>query len=252
MLTLPAPYYDDGQITIFCGDALQIAPLLYQAGHRPSMFCTDWPYKITPGSNSQDRIHGGIWDPSIYDNSGEMFATLPLRAKTLRPLIRCLAPNADCYLMVNDKHIHAGLNAYRGCRVGLHNMLMWHRGSKTPNKWGMKDTEFILYGWQGLARPWNDKSMGTRFDDRALRGEVKIHPTQKPVSLLRRWIEQSTQPGDLCLDPFFGSGAFLVAAMQSGRRAIGIELSETYCDAAVRWLTTGTPRAITEQHMMLF
>lgn len=249
MMRLPAPYYDRDGITIFCGDALQIAPLLYQGGHQPVMFCTDWPYRITPGSNSTDRMHGGIWDPAIYDNSGDMFPTLRLQAKTLRPLIRCLASNSDLYLMTNDKHLHAGLNAYRGNRIGLHNVLMWHRGTKTPNKWGMKDTEFILYGWQGHARNWNDMGMGTRFHDAPPPQQIKAHPTQKPLSLLRRFIEQSTDPGALCFDPFMGSGSFLVAARDAGRKAIGIELLEAHCASAVRWLETGVPLELAQVSM---
>lgn len=240
MLTTPTPFYDDGQITIFHGDALQIAPLLHQIG-RPAMWFCDWPYRITPGSNSAGRMHGGIWDPSVYDNSGDMFATLPLRAKTLAPMIRSLRANADLYLMVNDKYIHAGLNAFRGNRVGFHNMLMWNRGTKTPNKWGMKSFEFILYGWQGKARTWTDKGMGVMFDDAPVPAHLKAHPTQKPPSLIRKFIEQSTGPGELVIDPCMGVGSTLVAAQAAGRRAIGIELDLTYCQSAVHWLTHGTP-----------
>lgn len=54
------------------------------------------------------------------------------------------------------------------------------------------------------------------------------HPTQKPVSILKTLIETLTNPNDIVLDPFMGSGSTGVAAQSSGRRFIGIELDENY------------------------
>jgi site-specific DNA-methyltransferase (adenine-specific) len=52
------------------------------------------------------------------------------------------------------------------------------------------------------------------------------HPTQKPVALVERCILASTKPGDLILDPFLGGGTTAIAAIQSHRRCLGIELEE--------------------------
>jgi len=60
------------------------------------------------------------------------------------------------------------------------------------------------------------------------------HPTEKPVSALRPLIESFTQPGDIILDPFAGSGSTCVAAAQTGRRWIGIELLGQYHAAALQ------------------
>ena len=62
------------------------------------------------------------------------------------------------------------------------------------------------------------------------------HPTQKPEALMRQFIAHTTNPGDLILDPFMGSGTTLRAAKDLGRRAIGIELEEKYCEIAVKRL----------------
>lgn len=62
------------------------------------------------------------------------------------------------------------------------------------------------------------------------------HPTGKPVALMRQIIESSSLVGDLVLDPFAGAGSTLVAAVVSGRQAIGIELEEKYCERAARRL----------------
>lgn len=62
------------------------------------------------------------------------------------------------------------------------------------------------------------------------------HPTQKPTDLLRILIEHASPGRGLVLDPFMGSGSTLVAAQETGRRAIGIEQNEDYCAAAVERL----------------
>jgi DNA modification methylase len=75
--------------------------------------------------------------------------------------------------------------------------------------------------------------VGQREDGRA------VHPTQKPLGILSPLIRYSVPGGGLVLDPFMGSGSTLLAARQLGRRAIGIELDEGFCRAAVRRLGQG-------------
>jgi len=73
------------------------------------------------------------------------------------------------------------------------------------------------------------------------------HPTQKAVRILTPLIEAFTQPGQLVLDPFAGSGSTLMAAAVTGRRYLGVELEQAYCDIARNRLTqidsrtAGTP-----------
>jgi len=63
-----------------------------------------------------------------------------------------------------------------------------------------------------------------------------FHPSQKPLQVISRLITAFTDEGDLVLDPFMGSGTTLVAARNLGRRAIGIEIEERYCEIAVQRL----------------
>lgn len=65
-----------------------------------------------------------------------------------------------------------------------------------------------------------------------LDGSKLTHPNEKPVDLMRRLIEATTKPNDLILDPFAGSGTTLVAALQSGRRYMGVEISPEHYETA--------------------
>jgi DNA modification methylase len=68
---------------------------------------------------------------------------------------------------------------------------------------------------------------------------VKLHPTLKPVSLMRWIVDRWTQPGDLVLDPYMGSGPVAQACHDLGRRYIGVEIVEDYCRVAANRLAQG-------------
>ena len=63
-------------------------------------------------------------------------------------------------------------------------------------------------------------------------GNVNGHPTEKPLPLMIWCVESYSQPNDLILDPFCGSGTTCVAARKLGRRYIGIDISSEYCEIA--------------------
>lgn len=65
------------------------------------------------------------------------------------------------------------------------------------------------------------------------------HPTPKPLSMVSSFVERFTQPNDLILDPFAGGGTTLLASRNLGRRAIGIELEEKYCELIANRLSQG-------------
>jgi site-specific DNA-methyltransferase (adenine-specific)/modification methylase len=72
-----------------------------------------------------------------------------------------------------------------------------------------------------------------------------VHPTQKPLRVLRRLVELASSPGDVVLDPFMGVGSTGVAALELGRRFVGIELEPAYVDAARRRLDAVQVRIVT-------
>lgn len=71
----------------------------------------------------------------------------------------------------------------------------------------------------------------------AYNGDNPYHPTQKPIEVMRWLVALVSDDGDSILDPFMGSGTTLRAAKDLGRRAIGIEIEERYCEIAARRLS---------------
>jgi DNA modification methylase len=90
---------------------------------------------------------------------------------------------------------------------------------------------------------WTRQKMACRIFDLVWRGicrhventEAYVHPTQKPVALMQWMMELCDIPqGEIILDPFMGSGTTGVACIRTGRRFIGVEISEAYCKIAVQ------------------
>lgn len=77
---------------------------------------------------------------------------------------------------------------------------------------------------------------------RRFAGERTEHPTQKPLALSRRLVEHFSSPGDLVLVPFVGSGSECVAALECGRRFVGVEISPTYVEIARARLNAISPQ----------
>ncbi len=131
-------------------------------------------------------------------------------------------------------------------------LVLWganHFGSRLPDSaawlaWDKRDgissndNADCELAWTNLGGParlfshrWSGMIKASERDER------RVHPTQKPVALMRWVIERYTEPGDLVIDPYMGSGTTLVAAKEIGRRAIGFELAEAYCATARRRLS---------------
>ncbi len=100
--------------------------------------------------------------------------------------------------------------------------------------------ELIAYGWFGKHKMERSKARNVIYHPRPSRS--RLHPTQKPVGLLRKIIPNSTKVGDFVYDPFLGSGSTAVACEHLGRKCIGIELDEVYVEVSIKRLEklTGT------------
>lgn len=100
----------------------------------------------------------------------------------------------------------------------------------------------FLNAWEALVvgkKPgayWGSRYFPNILKFQAPKGKDRIHPTQKPLGLIKKLIELTTKKGDIVLDPFMGSGTTAVACKQLGRNFIGFEISKEYCELAKKRL----------------
>lgn len=223
-----------GEATLVLGDAKTLAERYMGMA---DLILSDPPYKLTSGGKPKDGVPAfrgmsGIFSGDVYNNSG-LLMDVPTWGE-IAGVIRTLAsPNAEAYVMANDKNIFPAQTALAAQGWKLHNLLVWDKEHPTPNRWYMKHLEFVLYMWVGKARAINNKGSKQRMTAKREPGEDKIHETQKPLCLMTHYILNSTQPGDVVIDPYVGSGATIIAAAACGRRAIGFEVDPVRFEKAV-------------------
>lgn len=218
-----------GNATLYLGDCLKILSTVEKA----HLIVSDPPYRLTTGGLSlSSKTMSGIFAAHNYANDGQLVIAAVDWRDMAGPLHAALVDNADAYIMANDKNVGPALQAFTSAGFGLHNILTWDKITPTANRWYMKNIEFTLYFWKGQARTINNPGSKQGVSGRQI--DESGHPTEKPVWLMQHYIENSSQVGEIVLDPFMGSGSTGVAALKSGRRFIGIELEKKYFDMACR------------------
>lgn len=218
-------FFETRGVRLVLGDARELAE---DYAGRADLVLSDPPYKLTSGGKPKPddkrfRRMGGIFSGDTYDNSGLLMA-VPSWGEISSVITTLAAPRSEAYVMANDKNVFEAQAALANDGWRLHNLLVWDKVSPVPNRWYMKHVEFVLYMWKGPARGINNKGSKQVFTARLGRDEAKVHPTQKPVSLLSSYIENSTDEGQMVIDPYAGSGSTLIAAARTGRRAVGFEV----------------------------
>lgn len=207
------------------GDAMEVLPTISGA----DLLLTDPPYRLTSGGKSSGKM-GGIFSSSVYKNDGGIVECTAEFSEWLPLAFAALADDADAYAMANDKNQFALQAAMTAAGFKFHNLLVWDKVSPVPNRWYMKNLEFTVYGWKGKARTIKDPALKQYI--RCPQVDVSDHPTEKPVSLMKMYIRNSTDVGNLVIDPFMGSGTTGVAAVNLGRRFIGIEMDKRWFEVA--------------------
>lgn len=217
-----------GDCRLILADAMNVLPSLPKA----HLCVSDVPYALTTGGVSKSsKTMSGIFASHNYASDGQLImATVPF-PDMMQAIHGALVEDADCYVMANDKNVHPLTQAALDAGFQFHNLLVWDKVTPTANRWYMKNLEFTLYLWKGRARTINDPS-----SKQLLRGgidKLSGHPTEKPVYLMAEYVRNSSRKGETVLDPFMGSGSTAVAAMQLGRKFVGIEIHEPFFEMAV-------------------
>jgi site-specific DNA-methyltransferase (adenine-specific) len=207
------PYYQDELVTIYHGDCLGLMDESWPV----DALISDPPYGIGYSPGGGGRGWGGLGGANPKTFTGDNIVRGDDQPFDPSPFLN--------YPVV----VLFGANHYAPRLPASSEWVVWDkRDGMMVNKFG--DCELIWTNQSGPARVVRHVWNGAFRDSE--RGQQRQHPTQKPLFLMHWLIERYTQPGDLILDPFMGSGTTLVAAKRANRRAVGIEIDEHYCAVA--------------------
>lgn len=213
------PYYEENGITIYNADCREVLP------HLPvcDLLLTDPPY----GIGLDMVLHHGTSEKSIHEASDW----------------NSVIPSPECFKLM---YAHSSNQIIWGCNyfggnvrdVGriIHDKQLLIEGTKL--KWSEADIascslqkRITIFRYR-----WNGNVQGPVINWNNTGPDARVHPTQKPLALMRHCITTYSEESHLILDPFMGSGTTLRAAKDLGRKAIGIEINRAYCDVAINRL----------------
>lgn len=211
------PYYADNLVTLYHGDAGDILPSLPKV----DLLLTDPPYGI--GKDGQKRTTGGHGGRKAHEFMGWDSERPSAKLFTLM-------------LAVSQNQIIWGGNYFADLLPPSSGWIVWDKGQRI----NQSDGELAWTSFDSALRIW-------LFNRVELLLDGTQHPTQKPKKLIVRCIEFADKRSaiETILDPFTGSGTSLKAAKDMGRRAIGIEIEEKYCEIAARRLEVAQPALFT-------
>jgi len=202
------PYYDEDGCTIYHGDCREVLPELSF-----DVILSDPPYGINHPTNYAERGMSNLapcknYAPVYGDDGGfepEAFIGSPCILWGANHYSDKLPPSSGW--LVWDKQRPDDLDQSR-CELAWSNFV--------------KGVRLFPFLWNGMMRASY---------------ELLEHPTQKPIALMKWCLQGRWTPSGTVLDPFMGSGTTLRAAKDLGRRAIGIEIEEKYCEIAAKRLS---------------
>lgn len=209
------PYYDEDGITIYHGNCWEVLP-----GIGPcDLLLTDPPYGIGYKPSSRDK------DAGVFEGQAIAGDDAPFDPRPLLPLAR--------------RAVIFGGN-YFAHLLPPGGWIVWSKVQ--DNRWSdgaMSTRSLAEVAWTNAHKYvglyncfWAGSPMHRLGEERG----SQLHPTQKPVELMRWIVKRLTKDGDVVLDPFMGSGPVARACYDLRRKYVGIELEERYCEVAVKRL----------------
>ena len=197
------PYYERGGITIYHGDCREILPV------QCDVIVSDPPYAMAVDTGKLQRIGKPDYQWHDVEHSGGVCVEL--------------------LLSMNKPMVLFGANGYAHRLPPHAGWVVWDKQAD-----GFKQGSPAELAWTNCLR--NLRMFRLNYRGFTTRQDPKMHPMQKPLALMRWLLALPDLPAGTVLDPFMGAGTTVVAAQQSGRKAIGIEIEERYCEIAAKRL----------------
>lgn len=242
-----------GRHTIVCGDALNANSYAAIMGDaKAQMVLTDAPYNVKIKNIGS---MGKIKHDEFAMASGEMTAAefRDFLGTFMRHAKDYSVDGSLHYFFMDWKHVREITAAANGVYDDLKNICVWNKTNGGMGSLYRSKHELCFIYKSGTAPHINNIELGahgryrTNVWDYAganafggTKDDLKLHPTVKPVAMLRDAILDVTRRGDIVLDCFMGSGSTLIACELTGRICRGIEIEEKYCDITIKRFETMT------------
>ncbi len=215
------PYYQDNLVTLYHGDALEVLPTIDEIG----LVVTDPPY-FQPATHyvptrADSRPVRSLGDTSVLEHAFRAWAA---------ELDRVTTDEGSLYVFCDGQSYPLFFRALYG--LGRVRPLIWDKVTSFNGYTWRHQTELVAWVERRDA-PRVPTGDGDILRHRAVKVSERLHPAEKPTPLLSALIAKHD---GAVLDPFAGSGSTLVAARQLGRKGIGIEIEERYCEVAANRL----------------
>jgi site-specific DNA-methyltransferase (adenine-specific) len=220
------PYYEHAGITIYHGDCREILSHIDPVDHA----FTDPPYSA--------RTQAGARTRNDDKHSGDRFVPFFISARELYELFSAMKVSRWIVASVDWRHAHQ-FEDHPPERMKFIRAGVWVKTNSAPQFTGDRPA----LGWEmiimlhSVFREMRWNGGGARAVWQSCVENQNGHPTPKPLALMKEWVQQFSDEGEMILDPFMGSGTTLRAAKDLGRRAIGIEIEEKYCEIAAKRLS---------------
>jgi site-specific DNA-methyltransferase (adenine-specific) len=246
------PYFssDAGDFVLFRGDAIDLLPRLGVDSAVDLVFA-DPPYFL---SNGGITCHAGEMvsvDKGAWDRLESVDSMHDFNLRWLQSSRDVLTANGSIWASGTRHVIYSVGFAMQQLGLKLLNDITWEKPNPPPNlscRYFTHSTETILWAARDTRskHKFNYKLMRAQAGDRQMKSvwrlaaptkaekESGTHPTQKPIALLERIVLASSEPGDLVLDPFVGSGTTGIAAIRQQRKFIGIDVNAEFLDLTIK------------------
>jgi len=253
---------------LYCGNALEDASYEALMGlERAKMIITDPPYNVVINGHVSGK--GKVTHREFVMASGEMdekeFTEF---LKTSMSHMAAYSQDGSIhYIYMDFRHLEELLRAGSETYTEFKNLCVWVKKNGGMGSHYRSQHELVFVYKHGTAPHINNVQLGRFGRNRTnvwnyagvnsfgknRNEELAMHPTVKPVAMIKDAIMDSSNRGDIILDPFLGSGTTLIAAEQAGRRGFGMELDPRYVDTIVRrWQALTGEQAVNAETGELF
>jgi site-specific DNA-methyltransferase (adenine-specific) len=237
------PYYEDAWSTIYHGDCFDLLHDLPEGS--VDAVVTDPPYS-SGGAFRGDRAQQTTvkyvnsdtqaYRPEFAGDNRDQRAFLVWCSMWLNAARRASTPGSVLCSFIDGRQLPTMTDAVQAGGWIWRNIATWWKpGVRMQRGAFSQSAEYVVYGTNGPSDSDYDGAVQNVFRCAPVASETKHHIAQKPDDVMR-WVLSVTRPRGLVLDPFMGSGATLRAAKDTGRRAIGIDVDERYCEIAAKRL----------------